>query len=117
VLADYADRSGAKGARQMSTNTGFGSIHSSLLSLAAKSLGGNAWVRRVRPLSEAEMADASLPAPGTRSRPRFEPVLMPRMRRVCAREQVRRCGARPGADAAQGADCVRRHRERVYGCV
>ncbi|KAI0033042.1 nucleoporin Nup186/Nup192/Nup205 [Vararia minispora EC-137] len=56
----------------MSTNTGFGSIHSSLLSLAAKSFGGNALVQRVRPQSDAELADAVAREPGYAHESKFD---------------------------------------------
>ncbi|KAI0317152.1 nucleoporin Nup186/Nup192/Nup205 [Amylostereum chailletii] len=47
-----------------SANSGFGSIHTTLLSLAARSFGATLWSQRVQPQSDSERLDASVLAPG-----------------------------------------------------
>ncbi|KAA1466852.1 hypothetical protein DENSPDRAFT_57546 [Dentipellis sp. KUC8613] len=56
----------------LSGNTGFGSVHSAILSLAARSLGSGHWSQRIHPVTDQERQDASTPAPGYGSESKFD---------------------------------------------
>ncbi|KAF9219350.1 hypothetical protein BS17DRAFT_804452 [Gyrodon lividus] len=56
----------------MTMNTGFGGIHGAILGLAARCLGNGQWIRSVRPLTESEITQASVFAPGHQSETKFD---------------------------------------------
>lgn len=61
--------------QQVSVNSGFGSIHSAILTLAAKCLSAGQGIYDVRPQTDAELLNASSVAPGKcadTTRPRTE---------------------------------------------
>ncbi|TFY75895.1 hypothetical protein EWM64_g8115 [Hericium alpestre] len=56
----------------LSTNTGFGSIHAAVLSLAARSLCSEFWAQRVQPQTDSERLDASTLAAGYGTETKFD---------------------------------------------
>ena len=49
---------------QISTNSGFGGIHGTILNLATRCLSSGRWTRSVKPQTDAEVLDASVYASG-----------------------------------------------------
>ncbi|EIW76673.1 hypothetical protein CONPUDRAFT_92653 [Coniophora puteana RWD-64-598 SS2] len=56
----------------LSANSGFGSIHGAILSLAARCLGIGHWKQSVNPQTDAELLMAQLSAPGPNAESRFD---------------------------------------------
>ncbi|KAG1728877.1 nucleoporin Nup186/Nup192/Nup205, partial [Suillus paluster] len=56
----------------MSTNSGFGGIHSAVLGLAARCLGNRSWNQAVKPQTDTEVSQASVFAPGHGSTTQFD---------------------------------------------
>lgn len=46
-------------ANQFATNTGFGSLHNAILSLASKILGNTRWSKLITPSNETEVSESS----------------------------------------------------------